>query len=554
MISADRRSIILIRSKQVTSTINFWLSLVVHDTHDRSVLTLAYLLYVFAFFSVWTLAVMFLVSDLLANTLSPLLASWGVAFPDIVPIFGTLLLGLWSLFSIYKATNRSPLVFSEDDAHLLCQTPADRRFVTLTWFFSEWPSSVLLFLAAAATVGFALLELDINNGIRVMSVEHITVAALKPLIIIIPLHLGLFAIAWVVGVYRLQRDVKRLKIMRTLRILAVILAVTLFVVALGRILFPSYFATFQPLLSLLTFPLDTAFLGGDWGLGIAVSIGLMTVSLAVLWQISDNFNLSRAAQETHHLQARRVAFRIGDHDRIRELKDRERLGSMHVTSRIPTFPGAWMVTWKDVVQSQRTLAISRLWSWLFILLLTFSGTVAWVMLEDSAPLFVLIVYWTLLVGKQTSARFKKDLGNWWLVNSLPLSARRIIIHDVVRPVFATITITWIALWMSSLLGLSISPIVVCSVPFVVVGISFSFVFDMLRQADVSMLLVGRPPDFGLVGLAISLFCIAIPSAIYFLTENYSLSPMVGMLAVVLVGVSVVITLLRLSERQFRLVG
>ncbi|MCK4818237.1 hypothetical protein KA005_20880, partial [bacterium] len=194
--------------------------------------------------------------------------------------------------------------------------------------------------------------------------------------------------------------------MRTLRKLAVILAVTLFVVALGRILFPSYFATFQPLLSLLTFPLDTAFLGGDWGLGIAVSIGLMTVSLAVLWQISDNFNLSRAAQETHHFQARRVAFRIGDHDRIRELKDRERLGSMHVTSRIPTFPGAWMVTWKDVVQSQRTLAISRLWSWLVILLLTFSGTVVWVMLEDSASLFVLIVYWTLLVGKQTSARFK----------------------------------------------------------------------------------------------------------------------------------------------------
>jgi hypothetical protein len=150
----------MIRSKQVTSSINFWLSLVVHDTHDRSVLTLAYLLYVFAFFSVWTLAVMFLISDLLANTLSPFLASLGIAFADIVPIIGVLSLALWSLYSIYKATSRSPLVFSEDDAHLLCQTPAARRFVTLTWLFSEWPSSVLLFLAAAATVGFALLELD----------------------------------------------------------------------------------------------------------------------------------------------------------------------------------------------------------------------------------------------------------------------------------------------------------------------------------------------------------------------------------------------------------
>jgi len=544
----------MIRSKQVTSSINYWLAIVGYDSQDRSALTRAYLLYVVAFFSVWTLAVMFLVSDLLANTLSPLLVSQGIAFADIIPTIGTLLLVLWSLYSIYKATSRSPLIFSEDDAHLLCQTPADRRFVTLTWFFSEWPSSVLLFLAAAATVGFAILELDINNGIKVMSVGNLTVAALKPLIIIIPLHLGLFAVAWVVGVYRLQRDVKRLKIMRTLRILAVILAVTLFVAALGRILFPPYFATFQPLLSLLTFPLDTAFLGGNWGLSIAVSIGFMAGNLAVLWQISDNLNLSRAAQETHHFQAQRVAFRIGDLDRNTELKDRERLGSMHVPSKIPTVPGVWMMTWKDIVQSQRTLTISRLWPWAVILFLTISGAVVGVILKDSASLFVLIVYWTLLVGQQTSARFKKDLGNWWLVNSLPLSARRIIIHDVIRPVVAGIAITWIALWMSSLLGLSISPIVICSVPFAVVGISFSSIFDMLRQADVSMLLVGRPPDFGLVGLVFGMFCIAIPAAIYFLIEYYSLPPVVGMLAIVLAGVSVAVSLLRLSERQFRLVG
>ena len=554
MISADRRSILMIRSKQVTSSINYWLAIVGYDSHDRSALTLAYLIYVVAFFSVWTLAAMFLVSDLMANTLSPLLASQGVAFTDIVPTIGTLLLVLWSLYSIYKATNRSPLVFSEDDAHLLCQTPADRRLVTLTWFFSEWPSSVLLFLAAAATVGFALLDLDINNGIRVMSVGHLAVAALKLLSIIIPVHLGLFAVVWVVGVYRLQWDAKRIKTMRTLRTLALILAVTLFAVVIGSILRPSLFTIFQSGISFLTFPFDAAFLEGAWGLGLAVSIGLMTISLAVLWLISDNLNLSRSAQETHHFQAHRAAFRIGDHDRIRELKDRERLGSKHVPSRIPTFPGAWMVTWKDVVQSLRTLTISRLWSWLAILILTISGTVVGVMLKDGATLFVLIVYWTLLVGKQTSARFKKDLGNWWLVNSLPLSARRIILHDVVRPVFTAISITWIALWMSSLLGLSISLIVVCSVPFAVFGISISSVFDMLRQADVSMLLVGRSPDFGLVGFAFGVFCMAIPAAIYFIIEHYLLSPVAGMLVVVLAGVSIAISLLSLSERQFRRVG
>jgi hypothetical protein len=544
----------MIRSKQVLSSINYWLAIVGYDIYDRSASTRVYLFYLVAFFSAWTLAVMFLVSNLMANTLSPFLASQGIAFADIVPTIGMLLLVLWSLYSIHKATNRSPLVFSEDDAHLLCQTPADRRFVTLAWLFGEWPSSVLLISAVTATVGFALLELDINNGIKILSVGHLAVAALKPLSIIIPLHLGLFAVAWVVGVYRLQRDVQRVKVMRSLRILALILAVTLFVVTLGSIFLPSFFTFCQPLLSFLTSPFDTAFLKGAWGLGLAVSIGLMAISLTVLWQISDNLNLGRAAQETYHFQAQRVAFRIGDIDYVNELKDRERLGSMHAPSKIPSFPGDWMVTWKDIVQSLRTLTISRLWSWIVILLLTFSGIVAGAMLEDSSSLFLLIFYWPLLVGQQTSARFKKDLGNWWLVHSLPLSARRIILHDVVRPVSATIAITWIALWMSSILGVSISPIVVCSVPFAVAGISFSFVFDMLRQADVSMLLVGRPPDFGLVALVFGMFCIAIPTAIFFVIGYYSLSPVAGMLAVILAGASLAISLLRFSERQFRRVG
>ena len=164
---------------------------------------------------------------------------------------------------------------------------------------------------------------------------HLAIAVLKPLSIIIPLHLGLFAAVWVVGVCRLRRDTGRTKVMRSLRILALILAVILFVVAFSSILLPSNFTIFQPLLSLLTFPLNTAFLDGVWGLGLAVSIGLMTISLTLLWQISDNLNLSRAAQETHHFHTQRVAFRIGDFDRINEMKDRERLGSMHVPSKIP---------------------------------------------------------------------------------------------------------------------------------------------------------------------------------------------------------------------------
>lgn len=554
MISADKRSILMIRSKQVLSGINYWLTVVGYDIHDRSALSRVYLFYLVLFFGAWTVAVMFLLADVMVNTLTPFLASQRLTFTDIVPAIGTLLLVLWSLYSMYKATHRSPIVFSENDAYLICQTPANRRYVTLAWLFGQWSSSVVLVLAMVSTVGFTLLELDINNGIRVLSAGHLAVAALRPLSIIVPLHLGLFAATWIVGILRLQRDIKRIKIMRSLRVLALILAVALFVVMPGSILLPSSFSVFQPVLSFLTFPFDTAFFEGVWGLGLAISIGLMLMGLVVLWLISDNFNLSRAAQETHRFQAQRVAFKMGDFDRINEMKDREQLGSMHAPANIPSLPGAWMVTWKDIVQSLRTLRISHLWSWSVILFLPVCGTVVGATLKDSDPLFILIVYWTMLVGQQTSVRFKKDLGNWWLVSSLPLSARHIILHDVVRPVFATIVITWIALWMSSLIGFSVSPLVVCSVPFIVAGISLSFVFDVLRQANVSMLMAGRPPDFGLVGLILGIFFIAIPTAIYFIIEFYSLPQVAGILAVILAGISFASSLLRLCERQFRRIG
>jgi len=554
LISADRRSVLTIRSKQVLSSINYWLSIVGYDIHDHSAITRIYLFYLVVFFSAWTLAVMFLVSDFIVNTLSPFLASLGIAFTNIVPAIGMLLLVLWSLFSVCKAANRSPLVFSENDAHLLCQTPADRRFITFAWFFGEWPSRVAPVLAIAATVGFALLELDVNNGIKILSAGYLVVAALKPLSIIIPLHIGLFAAVWVVGVYRLQRDVKRIKFMRLLQILALILAVTLFIVTFGSILFPSFFIGFHPLLSFLTFPFYTAFLEGVWGQGLTVSIGLMIIGLTALWQIADNLNLSRAAQETQHFQAQRVAFRIGDFDLISEMKDRERLGSMHVPSKIPSVPGSWIVTWKEIVQSLRTLTISRIWSWVVIFLLTFTVTVAGIILQDSSSLIPLIFYWMLLVGKQTSARFKKDLGTWWLLYSLPLSPRRIILHDIVPPVSVIIFLTWLAMWISSNLGLSISPIIVWAVPFVVAGISFSSVFDILRQSNSNMLLEGRPPDFGLVGLILSFICVGIPTSIYFLINKFSILPLVGILATILVGGFLAISLLHLCERQFNRIG
>ena len=552
--SVDRRSVLTIRSKQVIASFGYWLTLVGYDSRDRSALTYIYLLYIIGFFSAWILVVMFFISDLLANTIAPFLAYQGIAFAGLVPSIGTLIFVLWCLYLIYKATNRSPLIFSKEDAYLLCQTPADRRFITLTWFFSEWLSRVLFISLAASIFGFALLELDVNHGIRMLSFGHITIAALKPLGIIIPTHLFLCAVAWIIGVYRLRCESERIIFMGSIRVLALIMGGSFFIITIGSILASSFFTPFQPFLEFLSFPLVSAFLGDSWWLGISVSIGLMIICLAVLWQISNKVNLSRAAQETHHFQAQQVAFRLGDFDRINEMNDRKRLGSSHLPSKIPSLSGAWMLTWKNIVQSLRSFTISHIWSWLANLFLMISMIIVGVLLKNGSFLFLLIFYWTANISKKTTSRFRKDLSNWWLLNSLPLTPRRIILHEVVPPVSVTIFLTWFTLWISSSLGLSINPIIVSSVPFVIAGISFSAIFDILRQSDSNMLLEGQTPDFGLVGLILSSFCIGIPTSIYFVINKFSILPLVGILATILVGGFLAISLLHLSERQFRRIG
>ncbi len=554
MNSSDRQAVLTIRSKQVISSFGYWLTLVGYDSRDRSALTYIYLLYIIGFFSAWILVVMFFISDLLANTIAPFLAYQGIAFAGLVPSIGTLLFVLWCLYLIYKATIRSPLIFSKEDAYLLCQTPADRRFITLTWFFSEWLSRVLFISLAASIFGFALLELDVTYGIRMLSFGHIAIAALKPLGIIIPIHLGLYAVAWIIGVYRLRGESMRIFFMRSIRVLALIIGGSFSVISIGSILTPSFFTPFQPWLEFLSFPLFSAFLEGSWWLGLSLSIGLMIIVLTVFWQISDKVNLSRAAQETHHFRAQQVAFRLGDFDRINEMNDHKRLGSSHLPSKIPSLSGAWMLTWKNIVQSLRSFTISHIWSWLANLFLMISMIIVGVLLKNGSFLFPLIFFWTANISKKTTSRFRKDLGNWWLLHSLPLTPRRIILHDIVPPVSVTIFLTLFTMWISSSLGLSINPIIVISVPFVVAGISFSAIFDILRLSDSVLLMEGRPPDFGLVGLILSFICIGIPTSIYFVTNKFSILPLIGILATILVGGFLTISLLHLSERQFRRIG
>jgi hypothetical protein len=547
--SMNSNAVWILRKKQVSSSVRYWLSIAGYDSRDRSLLTQIYLLYLVAFFSVWVLAVVFLVSNFIVNTLAPLIEALGITLSAFIISLATLLLFLWASYTLYRASKISPIVFSEDDAYILCQTPVNRRSVTFAWLFSQWPNSALPILAGIFTLAIALLEFDASTGMNILSLGSLVISALKPLSVIMPLHLGLFSAIWVVGVLRLRQDTRTVTLVKFVRVLVLILAVGLTVVLLGSLVTPTSPGLIQQGFLLLRFPMEVAFFQDRWSLGLTISFVFMVTTLAILWLISDGLNLSMAAQETRKSQARVSAMKMGDFDRAREISDLDRLGAMHTPSRILRLHPRWLLVWKAGVQSMRNLTASRLWPWLLLLLVTIPLALP---LNGSDLLWVAI-YWTLLVGQKTTGKLRDELGYWWLVDSLPLPAKRIVLQNLVLPISGVISITWIAMWVGDLIGLSPSPIMLCAVPFTVVGISLSIAYDLLRHANVNLLMDGRRPDFGPVGLILALLCLAVPFGLNYVIEHFRLPLAVGLLAVVAIGAVLAGSLLRICGRQLALI-
>jgi hypothetical protein len=384
----------LIRSRQLRSSFEYWISITGYDSRDRSLLSRIYLLYLIVFFCAWTLSLMFFASNLLVTVVSPFLQSQDLTMAGIAVALGTYILFAWSLISIYKATYRSPLVFSEDDSYLVCQTPANRRAVVLSWLIGEWLRSSWPVLVWGITLGFALLELDIRIGAGLLSVGSIAIAGIKPLGILVPLHLALFCLVWAVGVYRLQREFEHKSAISAVRGTAAMLAILMLIGIFDALLALPVNNALHTFFWYVSFPINAAFGGGSWVQGLVVSIFLMIFSVALLLRASENTNLSRAAQETRALYAQRLAFRTGDFESRQELLNRDRLGTGHRSRRIPALPGAWAILWKELVQSLSLFTFMRIWSWVSVLLLSLA-----MFLAHGSPMgVVLAIYWTILVG------------------------------------------------------------------------------------------------------------------------------------------------------------
>lgn len=453
--------------RRLVTRLAYWLSALGYNLRDRSSSNRMYLAYFVFFWLVWVVAVFALLGQTLAE--------WLVRLPvEPAPLIANLvLLGLvaWGLVQLWDAARRSPFVFTEEDAFLICQTPVSRRRVGLALFFSHFSGVFLPFAAGAVILAFALAEIQVGHERAGFLIQYV-VNSLRALSIVLVLQAALLAAAWGVGALRLRG--------RHLPWLRPVVLALIGLLAAAWAAAPSMPGPWQVLRAPLYYPLQAAFgIGGaGWAAGLALGLLLLAAGLAFLAAASPSINLSQAAQETSRRAAVQLARRYSNFDLAETILLRQRLGGAHAPSRLLRSPGAWALLQKDLLQSGRSLGLGQVlpWLWLFGLSVGMFLPLGWLVR------LVLAGIWAITLGGLASHRLRSDLARWWVLRSLPLSAAGLLWAELCQPVCLAALLGWVALLLTGVL-LPEGLLAAALLPFLSASAALSAACDILRRSQ-----------------------------------------------------------------------
>lgn len=506
-----------VRSRQVAARFRFWLALFGYNPRDRSLSHRIYLVYAAVFYTLWGFALLTLVAGGAGRVLKTLLQlSSGYAWMEagslqaVARTISALGLAAWALLAGYKASRRSPIRFSEEDAHLICQTPVDRRRVALAWLFGQWLESAPIAGAAAVIIGFGLVEAGSPEGLSGEDLPRYLLAGIRSLSVVLPLHLALTALVWTLGVMRLQRDRVRPKL--------TLIPIGLGVLLLSLIIFPydvsnnSSFQLIQPdwFLWPLTFPLSSAYAMQPWLNGLLFGLLAATGGLLILALASSGLTLSRAALESQGIVRKEAALLTGNLAAAEELDKRERLGigrkaSAWLASKRwegvgKDYAGPLALLLKDRVQAGRTRRVWDLFSWLSLFSLILG---IFVIADPGVRIFSLLMYLNLFQALATR-RLQADLRLWGLLRQIPVSGGNMVLANAAVPVILAALLAWAALQTGTALApVPFLPELRLLFPFLALNIALAGAMDVLRQSKSADLLTGNAPQPGMLGIAIS---------------------------------------------------
>ncbi|MFN2197798.1 MAG: hypothetical protein ACK2UW_16885 [Anaerolineales bacterium] len=424
----------LIFRRRTISRVVYVLRLLGIDLRDRSSANRLYIFYFVVFWLVWVVAGFSLLGSTAAGFFELLP---GISPAGTAAIIGAFLLAAWGLYELWRVTARSPFVFGEADAYLLCQAPVRRRRVGLAWFLMDWFVTVLPFAAVAVLFSFALLDLALADVVSFLSLPVYFAASLRALVVVLPLQMGLQSGLYGLGAMRLRRD-RPPNSWSWLRVVALLLAFGL----LAAFFFPVWRAVIlAPLLLPLQAAFGGAYLPAAWLARAVVAWLILCGGLLVLLTWSHRMHLGRAAQETRLESALRQARSTMDFELAGTLQRQEKMKITRSPSRLPVRGGVWMLVWKNLVQSSRTLRVSQLLRWGFVFLF-FSA--AWLSSGWVVQL-IMGILWAVSLGSLATEPLRRDLARWWLLRSLPFQNDRMLAALLVPPWGTGVLSGWLAL-------------------------------------------------------------------------------------------------------------
>ncbi|MCB5229250.1 MAG: hypothetical protein LHW44_04170 [Candidatus Cloacimonetes bacterium] len=514
-----------LRFRQEKQELNHWLSYA-FVPQERSWENTLYLIYLAIFFSVWW----FVVLVFFAGGGATILTGINPEKPHLVAIIFELCAFLiWFVFAGYRGLRRSPVVFSEEDAYLVCQMPLNPRKVCLRWMLIPWLKSLLPFAVFAITLGFSLAEITLVNGeITITRLMAYASQGLQALLVCIPFHLILFTLVWVIGVLRM--NARRMKRRPTVAVLVFGLLCLFLLSQIGNTL-----GLTPGILGSWYYPAVDFFLAGFGyrSLGVASMIGwcLAAICITLLWIISDQFSPSWAAQETKEIDRLKSLERYGFSFQARELRIKRRLRLRDNPAWTPGWEGPAALIWKDLLQYWRGFSGGDFFDLLFFI----SSMMGFIYLPTLSSRFFVIVFWAMQTAKLTTTRLQNDLSRWVIFKQLPMPRYQWILAELSVGSLLVGAVSLIGMALGSILAGRFLPVEVMLLPGMIVSVAGMASFDLIRKARTDLMLRGSSPTVSELSTVGGALCAGIPVILETLIKGWP-GKLIAILASMLIAV------------------
>jgi hypothetical protein len=492
-----------LRTRSEEREVDYWLSILHYDKDDHSFSNRVYLIYLFLFFSIWLLVMLTFLAQGGAAILSFINVNNPARAATLLEIF---ILGLWNLFAIWRAMKRSPISFSEQDAHLVCQMPVNHRQVVMRLFLLPWLKSAIPFWLMTVVVGFSVTEITMAGSLNADSIFIYANYGLRAWIIILPIQLALFSFHWVLGILRLQKE-KEFHWLKWLVMIFSTLSWILFLtIVRNQFLTPFIYMDLN-----LAWPIQAGFEEGSLTLPLCINWFFAFLSLGILFWISNSISLARAAQETKGEEILNQVSRFDVPSYFDELKAQQKLGVSHKPSIPPKFiVGGWILVWKDSIQLKRNWKMSSLIDWLTI----FSIVAGLSLIPDIGNRIFAMAFWSIRLGTMSVKRLRNNLSCWQIIRQLPISSTQFLLLELSPTFFLTLIISAIGFLVSTLLMKNIEISLALSFPGTIAGVIGTAAFDVIRRARSNQLLGGSVPEISAGGYLLTSLIVTIPLILY----------------------------------------